>query len=174
MVSNVIMLGPGVLDIIAAERNGTAIVIIHRNLIEDKAVVYNVTSHIYSGWNYVAGLSMAGGRGESEDSALQVENENLLSIGGRLTLLKSVLGSIPIFHMSIFRVSSKVLQILESIRGATLGGIEQTQFSKLVELVQLISLMPINDRWVWNLESSGEFPVASIRRIIDEMHYEYR
>nr|GEU38332.1 putative RNA-directed DNA polymerase, eukaryota, reverse transcriptase zinc-binding domain protein [Tanacetum cinerariifolium] len=27
-----------------------------------------------------------------------------LSIGGRLTLLKSVLGSIPIFHMSIFRV----------------------------------------------------------------------
>nr|GEW21090.1 RNA-directed DNA polymerase, eukaryota [Tanacetum cinerariifolium] len=32
-----------------------------------------------------------------------------LSIGGRLTLLKSVLGSIPIFHMSIFRVPSKVL-----------------------------------------------------------------
>nr|GEX90150.1 RNA-directed DNA polymerase, eukaryota [Tanacetum cinerariifolium] len=30
-----------------------------------------------------------------------------LSIGGRLTLLKSVLGSIPIFHMSIFRVPSK-------------------------------------------------------------------
>nr|GEY52872.1 nucleotide-binding alpha-beta plait domain-containing protein [Tanacetum cinerariifolium] len=40
----------------------------------------------------------------------------MLSIGGRLTLLKSVLGSIPIFHMSIFRVPSKVLQILESIR----------------------------------------------------------
>nr|GFB66899.1 RNA-directed DNA polymerase, eukaryota [Tanacetum cinerariifolium] len=39
-----------------------------------------------------------------------------LSIGGRLTLLKSVLGSIHIFHMSIFRVPSKVLQILESIR----------------------------------------------------------
>ncbi|GKC48538.1 RNA-directed DNA polymerase, eukaryota [Tanacetum coccineum] len=38
-----------------------------------------------------------------------------LSIGGRLTLLKSVLGSIPIFHMSLFRVPSRVLQILESI-----------------------------------------------------------
>ncbi|GJX92097.1 RNA-directed DNA polymerase, eukaryota [Tanacetum coccineum] len=38
-----------------------------------------------------------------------------LSIGGRLTLLKSMLGSIPIFHMSIFRVPSRVLQILESI-----------------------------------------------------------
>nr|GFD50988.1 RNA-directed DNA polymerase, eukaryota, reverse transcriptase zinc-binding domain protein [Tanacetum cinerariifolium] len=34
-----------------------------------------------------------------------------LSIGGRLTLLKFVLGSIPIFHMSIFRVPSKVLDI---------------------------------------------------------------
>nr|GFC85919.1 RNA-directed DNA polymerase, eukaryota [Tanacetum cinerariifolium] len=41
----------------------------------------------------------------------------MLSIGGRLTLLKYVLGSIPIFHMSILRVPSKVLQILESIRG---------------------------------------------------------
>nr|GEV64423.1 RNA-directed DNA polymerase, eukaryota, reverse transcriptase zinc-binding domain protein [Tanacetum cinerariifolium] len=39
-----------------------------------------------------------------------------LSIGGRLTLLKSVLGSMPIFHMSIFRVSLSVLRMLESIR----------------------------------------------------------
>ena len=29
--------------------------------------------------------------------------------------------------------------------------------------------MPMNDRWVWNLESTGEFSAASIRRIIDEM-----
>ncbi|GKC34088.1 RNA-directed DNA polymerase, eukaryota, reverse transcriptase zinc-binding domain protein [Tanacetum coccineum] len=39
-----------------------------------------------------------------------------LSIGGRLTLLKSVLGSMPIFHMSIFRVPLSVLRTLESIR----------------------------------------------------------
>ncbi|GKE25892.1 hypothetical protein Tco_1441276, partial [Tanacetum coccineum] len=38
-----------------------------------------------------------------------------LSIGGRLTLLKSVLGSMPIFHMSIFRVPLSVLCTLESI-----------------------------------------------------------
>ncbi|GJW52275.1 RNA-directed DNA polymerase, eukaryota, reverse transcriptase zinc-binding domain protein [Tanacetum coccineum] len=51
----------------------------------------------------------------------------ILSIGGRLTLLKSVLGSMPIYHMSIFKVPMKVLQRMESIRchffnGADLGG----------------------------------------------------
>ncbi|GJT28707.1 RNA-directed DNA polymerase, eukaryota, partial [Tanacetum coccineum] len=47
-----------------------------------------------------------------------------LSIGGRLTLLKSVLGSIPIFHMSIFRVPLTVLQMLESLRGHFFNGHE--------------------------------------------------
>ncbi|GKD64162.1 hypothetical protein Tco_1306270, partial [Tanacetum coccineum] len=39
MVSYVNVLGPGVLDIIAAESNGIAIVTIQGNLIECKAVV---------------------------------------------------------------------------------------------------------------------------------------
>nr|GEZ05767.1 RNA-directed DNA polymerase, eukaryota, reverse transcriptase zinc-binding domain protein [Tanacetum cinerariifolium] len=39
-----------------------------------------------------------------------------LSIGGRLTLLKYILGAIPIYHMSIFKVPMKVLQKMESIR----------------------------------------------------------
>nr|GEZ55890.1 hypothetical protein [Tanacetum cinerariifolium] len=39
MVSNVNVLRPAVLDIIAAESNGTAIVTIQGNLIEDKVVV---------------------------------------------------------------------------------------------------------------------------------------
>nr|GEZ07720.1 RNA-directed DNA polymerase, eukaryota [Tanacetum cinerariifolium] len=38
-----------------------------------------------------------------------------LSIGGRLTLLKAVFGSIPIYHMSIFKVPMLVLQRMESI-----------------------------------------------------------
>ncbi|GJS00679.1 hypothetical protein Tco_0317187 [Tanacetum coccineum] len=44
MVSYVNVLGPGVLDIIAAESNGTAIVTIQGNLIEDKAVVSVATA----------------------------------------------------------------------------------------------------------------------------------
>ncbi|GKE01280.1 RNA-directed DNA polymerase, eukaryota, reverse transcriptase zinc-binding domain protein [Tanacetum coccineum] len=57
-----------------------------------------------------------------------------LSIGGRLTLLKSILGSMPIFHMSIFRVPLSVLRMLESIRSHFFNGHE------------LKSLMY---KWVW-------------------------
>nr|GEU71670.1 RNA-directed DNA polymerase, eukaryota, reverse transcriptase zinc-binding domain protein [Tanacetum cinerariifolium] len=39
-----------------------------------------------------------------------------LSIGGRLTLIKSILGSLPIYHMSLFKVPLKVLRNMESIR----------------------------------------------------------
>ncbi|GJW71742.1 RNA-directed DNA polymerase, eukaryota [Tanacetum coccineum] len=222
-----------------------------------------------------------------------------LSIGGRLTLLKSVLGSMPIFHMSIFKVPSGVLRTLESIRshffnghdsnskkaswvnwkkvlapkergglgvsslyalnrglmfkwvwrfytqdsslwarvikaihgddgkmgvitragskscwmnivhetnallnkgidlikfmriklgngqitsfwedmwseGGTLknraprGGVEQEQFDEIVALVNDVILAPISDRWTWTLESSGDFSVASVRKLIDD------
>nr|GFA42323.1 RNA-directed DNA polymerase, eukaryota, reverse transcriptase zinc-binding domain protein [Tanacetum cinerariifolium] len=61
-------------------------------------------------------MAVWNGHGESEDSALQVKVK-MLSIGGRLTLLKSVLGSIPIFHMSIFRVPSKNNVLTDKKRG---------------------------------------------------------
>ncbi|GJW99717.1 RNA-directed DNA polymerase, eukaryota [Tanacetum coccineum] len=181
-----------------------------------------------------------------------------LSLGGRLTLLKLVLGSIPIFHMSIFQVPSSVLHTLESIRShffngherfynqktslwanvikaihgedgsmefmrlklgnvdtasfwndnwsgggvlkdlyprlyalengksvnvctklsdpsmdysfrrKTRGGAEQVQLDALLELVSTVNFVPMGDRWVWTLESSGEFSVASLRKVIDE------
>lgn len=47
-----------------------------------------------------------------------------LSIGGRLTLLKSVLTSIPLYHMSIFKVPLGVLQKLESVRKNFFNGTE--------------------------------------------------
>ena len=39
-----------------------------------------------------------------------------LSFGGRLTLVKSVLGSLPLYHFSMFRVPSCVINVLERIR----------------------------------------------------------
>ncbi|GKA30743.1 RNA-directed DNA polymerase, eukaryota [Tanacetum coccineum] len=47
-----------------------------------------------------------------------------LSIGGRLTLLKAVLGSLPIYHMSIFKVPKNVLHRMESIRSRFFNGID--------------------------------------------------
>ncbi|GJS14510.1 hypothetical protein Tco_0408982 [Tanacetum coccineum] len=48
------------------------------------------------------------------------------------------------------------------------GGIEQSQFKELTDLLIPIVLNPCPDRWFWSLEGSGEFSVASIRRFIDD------
>ncbi|GJS23933.1 RNA-directed DNA polymerase, eukaryota [Tanacetum coccineum] len=48
-----------------------------------------------------------------------------LSIGGRLTLIKSVLSSMPLYHMSIYKVPIGVLNKLESIRRNFFNGAEK-------------------------------------------------
>ncbi|GJZ92740.1 hypothetical protein Tco_0664805 [Tanacetum coccineum] len=50
-----------------------------------------------------------------------------LSIGGRLTLIKSVLTSIPLYHMYIFKVPSGVLKLLESIRRNFSNGVDKSK-----------------------------------------------
>ncbi|GKA70432.1 hypothetical protein Tco_0776571 [Tanacetum coccineum] len=45
-----------------------------------------------------------------------------LSIGGRLTLIKSVLGSLPTYYFSLFKISSSVLKKLESLRSCFFRG----------------------------------------------------
>ncbi|GJV00941.1 hypothetical protein Tco_1330211 [Tanacetum coccineum] len=47
-----------------------------------------------------------------------------LSIGGRLTLLKSVLGTIPIHHLSLFKAPMQVLRRMESIISHFFNGID--------------------------------------------------
>ncbi|GKD03807.1 RNA-directed DNA polymerase, eukaryota, reverse transcriptase zinc-binding domain protein [Tanacetum coccineum] len=47
---------------------------------------------------------------------------NLLSFGGRLTLIKSVLGSLGIYYFSIFKVSVSVLKSLEKMRATFFWG----------------------------------------------------
>nr|GEX28845.1 RNA-directed DNA polymerase, eukaryota [Tanacetum cinerariifolium] len=51
----------------------------------------------------------------------------LLFIGGRLSLLKSVLSSIPLYHMSIFKVPIGVLNHLESIRRNLFYGVDGSE-----------------------------------------------
>ena len=46
----------------------------------------------------------------------------LLSIGGRVTLLKSVLTSLPVFYMSLFQISNTVKLVVDRILRRFLWG----------------------------------------------------
>ncbi|GKC36410.1 RNA-directed DNA polymerase, eukaryota, reverse transcriptase zinc-binding domain protein [Tanacetum coccineum] len=58
--------------------------------------------------------------------------------------------------------------IIYFFRRAPRGGMEQFQFLELLGNIEGISLADSRDRWSWSLEGSGEFSVASVRRLIDE------
>nr|GEV15709.1 RNA-directed DNA polymerase, eukaryota [Tanacetum cinerariifolium] len=49
-----------------------------------------------------------------------------LSIGGRLTLLKSILGASPLYYMSIFKVPKGILKRMESIRSNFFNGFDSS------------------------------------------------
>nr|GEV01165.1 RNA-directed DNA polymerase, eukaryota, reverse transcriptase zinc-binding domain protein [Tanacetum cinerariifolium] len=55
-----------------------------------------------------------------------------------------------------------------SFRRNPRGGVEQVQFNRLQEKVEGCVLINMNDRWVWSLEGSGVFLVASVRKLIDD------
>nr|GEV55537.1 RNA-directed DNA polymerase, eukaryota [Tanacetum cinerariifolium] len=48
------------------------------------------------------------------------------------------------------------------------GGVEHDQFDELSALVHDVTLIPMSDRCIWALESSGYFSVASVRKVIDD------
>ncbi|GKE31453.1 RNA-directed DNA polymerase, eukaryota, reverse transcriptase zinc-binding domain protein, partial [Tanacetum coccineum] len=55
-----------------------------------------------------------------------------------------------------------------SFRRDPRGGVEQEQLESLMAKVEGTVLVSIRDRWVWSLNSSGDFSVASVRKMIDE------
>nr|GEY96783.1 RNA-directed DNA polymerase, eukaryota, reverse transcriptase zinc-binding domain protein [Tanacetum cinerariifolium] len=55
-----------------------------------------------------------------------------------------------------------------SFRRKPRGGIEQEQFDALADQIRDVILAPTPDRWVWLLEKSRVFSVASIRKMIDD------
>nr|GEX22680.1 RNA-directed DNA polymerase, eukaryota, reverse transcriptase zinc-binding domain protein [Tanacetum cinerariifolium] len=105
-----------------------------------------------------------------------------LSIGGHYTLTKSVLSSLPLYDMSIYKVP---LGVMESIRRKTFngidkdekkirpprGGVEEEKLLGLIDNVDSVILSNSNDRCVWSLESSGEFSVKMARSHIDDFFF---
>nr|GEV68329.1 RNA-directed DNA polymerase, eukaryota, reverse transcriptase zinc-binding domain protein [Tanacetum cinerariifolium] len=48
------------------------------------------------------------------------------------------------------------------------GGVEQEQYEALSVQVHDVTLVPLSDRWEWSLESSRDFSVASVRKMIND------
>nr|GEW81510.1 reverse transcriptase domain-containing protein [Tanacetum cinerariifolium] len=78
-----------------------------------------------------------------------------LSIGGRLTLLKSILSSIPLYYMSIFKTPRR--------------GEEEQQLNLLTSCINDVILPNMSDRWTWFLDASNSFSVKYTRNHIDNI-----
>nr|GFA04329.1 RNA-directed DNA polymerase, eukaryota, reverse transcriptase zinc-binding domain protein [Tanacetum cinerariifolium] len=67
-------------------------------------------------------------------------------------------------------VGRKLVQfsLIDSFRRSPRGGAEQQQYNDLEDMVTATILAPMSDRLVWSLESSREFMVASVRKLIDD------
>nr|GEW52035.1 RNA-directed DNA polymerase, eukaryota [Tanacetum cinerariifolium] len=63
---------------------------------------------------------------------------------------------------------TKESSLIDSFRRSPRGGAEQQQYNDLEDMVTATILAPTSDRLVWSLESSGEFTLASVRKLIDD------
>nr|GEU50365.1 RNA-directed DNA polymerase, eukaryota, reverse transcriptase zinc-binding domain protein [Tanacetum cinerariifolium] len=54
------------------------------------------------------------------------------------------------------------------VGGVPRSGVKKEQFDELSALVHDVTLTPMSDRWIWALDSSGDFSVASVRKVIDD------
>nr|GEW89248.1 RNA-directed DNA polymerase, eukaryota [Tanacetum cinerariifolium] len=137
-----------------------------------------------------------------DDTVAKMENRlsrwklKTLSIGGRITLLKSVLGSTPVYNMSIFKVPKLVLNKLESLplhglNGQSLSAAFRSPWSTIIKEVsslkdkgvdlishvkirvgkgalESVTLSNMDDRWIWDLNGDGSFQVKGVRAMLDE------
>ncbi|GKD97327.1 hypothetical protein Tco_1381224, partial [Tanacetum coccineum] len=70
-------------------------------------------------------------------------------------------------------VASKLSQenLTWSFRRAPRSGVEQDQLWDLTTYVECVVLGVTPDRWYWTLDGSGEFLVASARKVIDDNRF---
>nr|GEU46976.1 putative RNA-directed DNA polymerase, eukaryota, reverse transcriptase zinc-binding domain protein [Tanacetum cinerariifolium] len=113
-----------------------------------------------------------------------------LFVGGRLTLLKLVLGAVPIYNMSIYKAPISVLHEMEmfrnkffnggdsqwgassfeaSFRRPVRDGAESHQWTELMSMLGMISLSSSPDRWVCDLNGDRVFHVKDIRSTLDDL-----
>ncbi|GJY82044.1 RNA-directed DNA polymerase, eukaryota, reverse transcriptase zinc-binding domain protein [Tanacetum coccineum] len=68
-------------------------------------------------------------------------------------------------------VASKLSQesLIKNFRRCPRSGVEQTQMMDLMAYIEGVVLGVASNRWYWSLDGSGEFTVASVRKVIDDI-----
>ncbi|KAJ9558313.1 hypothetical protein OSB04_012927 [Centaurea solstitialis] len=116
-----------------------------------------------------------------------------LSAGGKITLCKSVLGSLGVYLFSLFKAPTIILNKLEGMgrnfflvadrlkksgsgnmlfwnwRRPLLEGRETRETDILVDLCRNFPISEGDEKWRWSLENSGFYFAASLRLAIDDM-----
>ncbi|GKA15468.1 RNA-directed DNA polymerase, eukaryota, reverse transcriptase zinc-binding domain protein [Tanacetum coccineum] len=95
-------------------------------------------------------------------SRLSTWKASLLSIGGNMTLIKSVLGSLGIYYLSIFRAPASVLNDLERIRSNLFWG--GNQDGKKMAWVKWSIILNSYDNGGLNIGSLKAFNLALLQK----------
>ncbi|GJV81212.1 RNA-directed DNA polymerase, eukaryota [Tanacetum coccineum] len=82
-----------------------------------------------------------------------------LSIGGRLTLSKSVLTSLPLYQMSMYKAPMGVLHKMESLRSRFFNGVDKNE--------RKIFMIALLFKWVWRYLSQG---MSLWSRLVSAIH----
>ncbi|GJT75675.1 putative RNA-directed DNA polymerase, eukaryota, reverse transcriptase zinc-binding domain protein [Tanacetum coccineum] len=101
-------------------------------------------------------------------SKLSSWKANLLSIGGCLTLIKLVLGSLGIFYFSIFRAPELTFNILERLRARFFWGGHDDQGGLGVGSLKAFNLALLQ-KWRWRLVNKPELLWVRIIKAIHGM-----
>lgn len=87
---------------------------------------------------------------------------NLLSVGGLLTLIKAVLGSLGIYFLSIFKAPETILKTLESIRASFFWG--GSRDSKKLAWVKWTNVLSSFDKGGLGIGSLKSFNLALLQK----------
>ncbi|GKF65061.1 hypothetical protein Tco_0188509 [Tanacetum coccineum] len=86
----------------------------------------------------------------------------MLSSGGRLTLIKSILGSLGIYLMSMFQVPKGVIKELKQLRARVFWGYQSDE--KMIAWVAWDKVLASKDRWGLGIGSLASFNLALLQK----------
>nr|GEZ36937.1 RNA-directed DNA polymerase, eukaryota, reverse transcriptase zinc-binding domain protein [Tanacetum cinerariifolium] len=70
-----------------------------------------------------------------------------------------------IYSLETCKLITVGMRLTQTSFDSSFHRVEQEQFDELSALVHDVTLTPMSDRWIWALESSGNFSVASVRKV---------